>query len=99
MSKCASRARLRADRWVPRGSCCNMMGMNMPVAAARNLLAEWSAQWPAALAVWSRFVQLHEPIWCFTEAEEAAAQLSDSFAMIRLVDHSVVISLRLVDRQ
>jgi hypothetical protein len=44
-------------------------------------------------------VQLHEPIWCFTEAEEAAAQLSDSFAMIRLVDHSVVISLRLVQTQ
>lgn len=68
----------------------------MPVAAANNLLADWSAQWPAALAVWSRFVQLHEPTWCFTKAEEDAAQLADSFAMIRLVDHSVVISLRQV---
>jgi len=68
----------------------------MPVARADNLLSEWSAQWPAALAVWSRFVQLHEPTWCFAEAEESAAQLSGSFAMIRLVDHSVVISLRQV---
>jgi hypothetical protein len=68
----------------------------MPAAATDNLLAEWSAQWPAALALWSRFLQLHEPTWCFTEAEEAAAQLADSFAMIRLVDHSVVISLRQV---
>src|ERR1051326_3705187 len=68
----------------------------MPVAAADNLLADWTAQWPLALSVWSRFVQLHEPTWCFTEAEEAAAQLSGSFAMIRLVDHSIVVSLRLV---
>jgi hypothetical protein len=63
---------------------------------ADNLLSEWSAHWPAALAVWSRFVQLHEPTWCFTAADESKAQLSDSFAMIRLLDHSIVISLRLV---
>jgi hypothetical protein len=68
----------------------------MLMAETNNLLSEWSAQWPAALAMWSRFVQLHEPIWCFTEAEESKAQLSGSFAMIRLVDHSVVISLRQV---
>lgn len=71
----------------------------MPPAATDNLLSAWSAQWPAALEVWSRFVQLHEPAWCFTEAEESAAQLSGSFAMIRLADHSVVISLRQVAEQ
>src|SRR4051794_12465146 len=68
----------------------------MADAATNDLLAEWAAQWPAALGVWSRFVQLHEPTWCCTEAEEAAAQLAGSFAMIRLVDHTVVISLRQV---
>lgn len=66
----------------------------MTAAPADDLLAEWAAQWPAALQVWSRFVQLHAPTWCVTAAEESAAQLSGSFAMIRLVDHSVVISLR-----
>ncbi len=66
------------------------------VAATDNLLSKWSDQWPAALCVWSRFVQLHEPVWCFTAAEELTAGLSESFAMIRLVDHSVVISLRQV---
>jgi hypothetical protein len=71
----------------------------MPVAEADSLLSEWAAQWPAALAAWSRFVQLHEPTWCFTEADESAAQLAGSFAMIRLVDHSVVISLRQVAEQ
>jgi hypothetical protein len=71
----------------------------MPVDSIDNLHAEWSAQWPAALAIWSRFVQLHEPTWCFSEKEEADAQLAGSFAMIRLVDHSVVISLRQVSEQ
>jgi hypothetical protein len=54
----------------------------------------WLAEWPTAVAVWSPFVQLREPRWCVTEGEEQAAGLSGSFAMIRLVDHSVVISLR-----
>lgn len=71
----------------------------MSPIAADALVHQWSEAWPAALAVWSRFVQLHEPTWCFTEAEEAAAQLTGSFAMIRLVDHSVVISLRQVMKQ
>ena len=44
-------------------------------------------------------MQLHEPIWCFTSEEESAAGLAGSFAMIRLVDHSVVISLRQVAEQ
>jgi hypothetical protein len=56
----------------------------------------WQAAWPAALARWSRFVQLHEPAWCTTAAEEKREGLSGSFAMIRLVDHSIVISLRQV---
>ncbi len=59
-----------------------------------QLKEQWQADWPLALRTWSQFVQMHEPIWCTTKAEEAAAGLSGSFAMIRLVDHSVVISLR-----
>lgn len=70
----------------------------MPATVSDSLLSKWSAQWPAALAVWSRFVQLHEPTWCFSEADEKSAQLSGSFAMIRLVDHTVVISLRLAEQ-
>jgi hypothetical protein len=54
----------------------------------------WSDRWPAALQVWSRYVQLREPVWCRTPEEERAHQLTGSFAMIRLVDHTIVISLR-----
>ena len=65
--------------------------------ASTNLKSRWQSNWPAALRVWSPFVQLHEPIWCQSEAEEKQAGLTGSFAMIRLVDHSVVISLRQVE--
>lgn len=56
----------------------------------------WRAAWPAAVAHWSRFVQMREPVWCVTAAEEKREQLTGSFAMIRLVDHAIVVSLRQV---
>ena len=68
-----------------------------PTAADIDPLRDsWRAVWPAALGHWSHFVQLHEPKWCATAAEEKREQLSGSFAMIRLVDHSIVVSLRQV---
>lgn len=42
-------------------------------------------------------MQLSEPRWCLTTADEKQEQLSGSFAMIRLVDHAVVISLLQVE--
>jgi hypothetical protein len=61
-----------------------------------KLRADWSGRWPDALADWSRFVKLSEPRWCLTEKEEKQEGLSGSFAMIRLPDQAVVISLRQV---
>lgn len=59
-----------------------------------KLKEAWQARWPEALALWSKFTKLREPRWCFTAKDEQAEGLSDSFAMIRLNDTSVVISLR-----
>lgn len=70
------------------------MNLLRPPRELADLQEYWSAAWPTAIAHWSRFVQLHEPQWCFTPQEEHHEHLSGSFAMIRLVDHSVVISLR-----
>lgn len=53
----------------------------------------WLAQWEAALAQWSRFTRLREPVFCENKDEEAAEGLTSSFAMIRLVDKQVVIGL------
>jgi len=57
------------------------------------ILEQWRAAWPAALALWSRFTKLREPHFCFSAAEEKAEELSGSFAMIRLTDQTIVISL------
>ncbi len=64
--------------------------------APTDLLPRWRDQWEPSLAAWSRFTQLAEPRWCLTEADERRESLSGSFAMIRLADHAVVVSLRLV---
>lgn len=61
-----------------------------------TLLDDWTAAWPRALAAWSRFTRLRPPAWCRTPKEEKAEGLTGSFAMIRLNDTSVVISLRQV---
>jgi hypothetical protein len=65
----------------------------MSPVRADPLLERWRAEWPAALELWSRFTKLREPHWCFTAADEKAEGLTGSFAMIRLTDHTVVISL------
>jgi hypothetical protein len=54
----------------------------------------WSARWPDALALWSPFTRLRAPVWCLTAQDEQREGLTGSFAMIRLVDQTVVISLR-----
>lgn len=58
-----------------------------------DLVAAWRAAWPEALAHWSRYTRLHDPLLCCASPEAAAAGLTGSFAMIRLADMSVVIDL------
>jgi hypothetical protein len=57
------------------------------------LEARWRSAWPAALGAWSRFTKLAEPRYCLTDADEHREKLSGSFAMIRIADHAIVISL------
>jgi hypothetical protein len=59
----------------------------------KKIQEDWMTAWPDALADWSPFVQLHSPTWCYNERDEKREGLSESFAMIRLKDHSIVISL------
>lgn len=61
-----------------------------------DLRDRWLAQWPAALACWSRFTKLSEPRWCFVDEDAKREGLTRSFAMIRLDDHAVVVNLKLV---
>jgi hypothetical protein len=66
------------------------------VAADRGVGVEWQQRWPEALALWSRFMRLRDPLLCSTTEEAHAAGLDDSFAMIRLTDQLVVIDLQQV---
>ena len=63
------------------------------------LREKWRSKWEEALGAWSSFTKLSEPRWCLTEEDEKKEGLTESFAMIRLVDHAVVISLRQVVEQ
>lgn len=58
-----------------------------------SLQAAWSSRWPDALAVWSRFTRLRPPRLCLTSREARQEGLQGSFAMIRLVDQAIVVSL------
>ena len=57
---------------------------------------QWKALWPDAIDAWSSFTKLSPPRFCLSEEDEQREGLSGSFAMIRLVDHAVVVSLRQV---
>ncbi|KQQ31880.1 hypothetical protein ASF61_16145 [Duganella sp. Leaf126] len=63
------------------------------------LLEQWRAAWPAALAAWSRYTRLRDARLCRTSVEAAGEGLHGSFAMIRLLDQSVVIDLQGVREQ
>ena len=60
------------------------------------LIDAWRAAWPAALAVWSKFTRLRDPSLCASRVQASQQGLSGSFAMIRLLDQSVVVDLALV---
>lgn len=60
------------------------------------LIERWRAAWPVALAVWSKYTRLRDARLCETRLNASQEGLSGSFAMIRLVDQSVVIDLEAV---
>jgi hypothetical protein len=72
------------------------VGADPPLEALVTARDEWAARWPDALAVWSPYTRLRPPTWCLTADEEERAALTGSFAMIRLVDQAVVVSVRQV---
>ena len=53
----------------------------------------WRARWPEALALWSSYARLSEPVWCLSAKDAQREQLTMSFAMIRLTDHVIVLNL------
>ncbi len=62
----------------------------------QDLRQIWMKKWPEALALWSKFTRLRPPLWCHTQDDAEKEGLAGSFAMIRLQDHAIVISLPLI---
>lgn len=60
------------------------------------LIEQWRAAWPQALAAWSKYTRLRDARLCRSRVEAAKEGLSGSFAMIGLMDQSVVIDLETV---
>ncbi len=61
-----------------------------------DIAQAWKDSWGEALAVWSKYTKLGEPLLCATTAEAEKEGLSGSFAMIRFADQRIVIDLQAV---
>lgn len=70
-----------------------------PTHSLEGLRDAWLTAWPAASTVFSRFTRLRSPILCMSAEQEQREGLVGSFAMIRLTDLSVVISLPQVQQR
>src|SRR5260370_14253637 len=70
-----------------------------PKSDLAALQAQWEAAWQPALALWSKFTRLRDPRWCLNFEEAESEGLTESFAMIRLVDQTVVIDLDQIQRR
>lgn len=75
-----------------------MKAASAKTAAATTLPDSWRAAWPEALAAWSRFTRLHDPLLCESRPVASLHGLSGSFAMIRLDDQSIVVDLETVQK-
>lgn len=64
-----------------------------PELSPLALRTSWATAWPQALAAWSKFTRLRAPQFCLTTDEAHAAGLTGSFAMIRLTDQAIIVSL------
>ncbi|MEZ0390525.1 MAG: VWA domain-containing protein [Verrucomicrobium sp.] len=67
--------------------------MNKALLQLRPLRDRWLEQWPSALEAWSRFTRLSPPALCLKEEDARKEGLTGSFAMIRLADQAIVVSL------
>ena len=61
-----------------------------------HTLEKWKTDWPAAKQAWNPYIKLREPLWCTSSASSKKEGLSESFAMIRLSDHRIVIDIEKV---
>lgn len=71
------------------------LNLKMPMRAESLSALEqtWANAFEEALALWSRFTKLRNPVWCASREDCKREGLSDAFAMIRLTDQTICIDL------
>lgn len=62
-------------------------------------LAHWQAQWPQALNIWGRYVQLQAPQWCVTEAERVASRLTTQILRVNLQAQHICVNVPLIEQK
>ncbi|MBN1185557.1 MAG: hypothetical protein JXB49_24940 [Bacteroidales bacterium] len=62
-------------------------------------IKKWREDWPKAREVWSPYLKLREPQFCNTYKDAVKEGLVSSFAMIRLVDHRIVVDVEKLVRE
>lgn len=58
-----------------------------------QVLINYMSHWPSALALYSDYLKIKRPLFCETSAQAQKQGLSQSFAMIRLSDHTIVLDI------
>jgi len=61
-----------------------------------SLKTEWTAAWPAAVDVWSRYTQLRDPVYFESDTEAKAFDMAGQIAAIRLLDHGIMVNLKTI---
>jgi hypothetical protein len=60
------------------------------------LQERWRAVWPQALARWSAYTQLREPVFYDSDQEAKAEGMAGQIAAIRLIDQTVMVNLETI---
>jgi hypothetical protein len=65
---------------------------------SQALVDRWLASWPEALASWSSYTLLREPVFFEGDREAQALGMAGQIAAIRLHDHSIMINLQQIKK-
>jgi hypothetical protein len=68
-------------------------------AASPSLQEQWRIAWPKALASWSAYTMLREPVFLESDTEAKGEGMAGQIAAIRLVDQIVMVNLETIRSQ
>jgi hypothetical protein len=67
--------------------------------ADSELAGRWLGQWQRALAAWSAYTLLREPVFFANDRDAGVRGMAGEIAAIRLTDHTIAVNLETIRRQ